>query len=99
MFDEPKHVSSGTLKNSFDRRSLLIGGLQAGVGVLLAARLGWIALVQNEKYSTLAESNRVNLTLVPPRRGALVVTRHDDRGRRGPGVAGHRSVRARSHLP
>ncbi|MFO1256273.1 MAG: penicillin-binding protein 2 [Sphingomonadaceae bacterium] len=72
MFDEPKHVSSGTLKNSFDRRSLLIGGLQAGVGVLLAARLGWIALVQNEKYSTLAESNRVNLTLIPPRRGAFL---------------------------
>ncbi len=72
MFDDPKHVSSGTLKNSFDRRSLLIGGLQAGLGVLLAARLGWIALVQNEKYATLAESNRVNLTLIPPRRGAIL---------------------------
>ncbi|MEY4952578.1 MAG: penicillin-binding protein 2, partial [Pseudomonadota bacterium] len=72
MFDDPKHVSSGTLKNSFDRRSLLIGGLQAGVGVLLAARLGWIALVQNEKYTTLAESNRVNLTLIPPRRGPVL---------------------------
>ena len=72
MFDDPKHVSSGTLKNSFDRRSLLIGGLQAGVGMLLAARLGWIALVQNEKYTTLAESNRVNLTLVPPRRGPVL---------------------------
>ncbi|MBS3929224.1 MAG: penicillin-binding protein 2 [Sphingomonadales bacterium] len=72
MFDDPKHVSSGTLKNSFDRRSLLIGGLQTGVGVLLAARLGWIALVENEKYTTAAESNRVNLTLIPPRRGAIL---------------------------
>lgn len=72
MLDDPKHVSSGTLKNSFDRRSLLIGGLQAGVGVLLAARLGWIALIQNEKYTTLAESNRVNLTLIPPRRGPVL---------------------------
>lgn len=72
MFGEPKHVSSGTLQNSFDRRSLLIGGLQTGLGVLLAARMGWISVVQNDKYATLAESNRVNLTLVPPRRGAIL---------------------------
>ena len=72
MFGEPQHTSSGTLSNSFDRRSLLIGGLQTGLGVLLAARMGWIGLVQNAKYETLAESNRVNLTLVPPRRGAIL---------------------------
>jgi len=72
MFDDPQHVSSGTLKNSFNRRSLLIGGLQTGIGVLLAVRLGWIALIQNEKYATLAESNRVSLTLLPPRRGAIL---------------------------
>lgn len=72
MFGEPKHVSSGTLKNSFERRSVLIGGLQAGIGLLLAGRMGWIALVQNDKYATLAESNRVSLTLVPPRRGAIL---------------------------
>ena len=72
MFGKPQHTSSGTLSNSFDRRSVLIGGLQTGLGVLLAARLGWIGLVQNAKYETLAESNRVNLTLVPPRRGAIL---------------------------
>lgn len=72
MFNEPAHVSSGTLANSFDRRSVLIGGLQTGIGVLLAARMAWIGLVQNDKYATLAESNRVNLTLLPPRRGAII---------------------------
>ena len=72
MFGEPQHTNSGTLSNSFDRRSILIGGVQTGRGVLLAARLGWIGLVQNAKYETLAESNRVNLTLVPPRRGAIL---------------------------
>ena len=72
VLGEPQHTSSGTLNNSFDRRSLLIGGLQTGLGVLLAARLGWIGFVQNAKYETLAESNRVNLTLVPPRRGAIL---------------------------
>lgn len=72
MFGEAQHVSSGTLRNSFERRSVLIGGLQATIGVLLAARLGWIGLVENEKYKTASESNRVNLTLIPPRRGAIL---------------------------
>ena len=66
---EAPHVSSGTLKLAFDRRSMVVGAVQGGLGVLLAARMGYIALVQNERYRTLSESNRVNLTLVPPRRG------------------------------
>ncbi|MFN3517552.1 MAG: penicillin-binding protein 2 [Novosphingobium sp.] len=72
MLGGNRHVSSGTLKNSFERRSILIGGLQTAVGVLLAARMGWIALVDNEKYKLASESNRVNLTLIPPRRGAIL---------------------------
>ena len=72
MNDIPKHVSSGTLRNSFERRAVVLGGLQATIGALLAVRMGWIALAQNEKYSTAAESNRVNLTLTPPRRGLIL---------------------------
>ena len=72
MFGEPRHVSTATLRNSFERRSVLIGGLQVGVGVLLAVRMGWIGVVQNAKYATASESNRVNLTLIPPRRGWIV---------------------------
>ena len=72
MFASKRHVSSGTLKNSFDRRSIVIGAMQGGVGMLLAARLGWIAVLQTEKYKLEAESNRVNLTLVPPRRGWII---------------------------
>ena len=72
MLGGEKHVSSGTLQNSFERRSVVIGGLQATIGVLLAARLGWIGVIQNAKYATAAESNRVNLTLIPPRRGAIL---------------------------
>ncbi len=72
MLGEQQHVSSGTLKNSFERRALLIGGLQAGIGMLLAGRMAWISLAQNDKYATLAESNRVNLSLIPPRRGAIL---------------------------
>jgi penicillin-binding protein 2 len=66
------HVSSGTLSNAYDRRALVIGGLQAAVGVLLAGRAAWISLAQNQKYTLAAESNRVNLTLISPRRGAIL---------------------------
>ncbi|MGB5777533.1 MAG: penicillin-binding protein 2 [Allopontixanthobacter sediminis] len=62
-------VSSATLKNAFDRRSFVMGGVGGGVGMLLAARMGYIAIAENEKYATESESNRVNLSLIPPRRG------------------------------
>ena len=67
-----QHVSSGTLKNSFDRRTVVIGAIQGGLGVLLAARVAWIGVAQNEKYKLESESNRVNLALSPPRRGWIL---------------------------
>ncbi|MES2493287.1 MAG: penicillin-binding protein 2 [Pseudomonadota bacterium] len=67
-----RHISSGTLANSFDRRSVVLGAVQGGVGVLLASRMAWIALAENERYQTLSESNRVNLSLIPPRRGWIL---------------------------
>jgi len=66
---KPRHVSMATLRNSFDRRSLFFASMQGGVGALLAGRLGYLAVTQNEKYQLEAESNRVNLSLIPPRRG------------------------------
>lgn len=68
-------VTSGTLKNSFDRRTVVLGAIQGGLGALLATRMGYIALFENEHYKMLAESNRVNLTLIPPRRG-WILDRH-----------------------
>ena len=62
-------VSSATLKGSFDRRSVVVGAVGAGIGTLLAARMAYLAIAENEKYTLEAESNRVNLTLIPPRRG------------------------------
>lgn len=72
LLGSSKHVSSGTLKNAYDRRAMLIGGLQAAVGILLAGRVAWISLAQNKKYTLASESNRVNLTLISPRRGAIL---------------------------
>ncbi|MBO9498439.1 MAG: penicillin-binding protein 2 [Novosphingobium sp.] len=64
--------TAATLRHSFTRRSFLIGGVQGGIGLLLAARMGYLAVAENEKYKMQAESNRVNLTLIPPRRGWIL---------------------------
>ena len=71
----PNRVSAGELSNAFDRRTFVLGGLQGGVGVLLAARMAWLSVEQNEKYQLASESNRVDLTLIPPRRG-WILDRH-----------------------
>ena len=65
-------ISPTTLNARFERRSFVLGAVGAGVGTLLAARMGYIAIAQREKYETEAESNRVNLTLIPPRRGWIL---------------------------
>ena len=57
---------------TFSRRAWLLGTAQGAFGLVLAGRMGWIAVAQNEKYSALSESNRVNMTLIPPRRGWLI---------------------------
>ena len=62
-------MTAAILTNRFERRTFVLGALQTGVGVLLATRLGYLAVAQNEKYRADSESNRVNLTLIPPRRG------------------------------
>ncbi|MEL7446628.1 MAG: penicillin-binding protein 2 [Pseudomonadota bacterium] len=67
-----QNISASKLKNTFDRRSVVIGSIQGGIGVLLAARMGYLAIAENEKYKVESESNRVNLTLIPPRRGWIL---------------------------
>ncbi len=66
------NISSSTLKNDFDRRSIMIGTVMGGIGVILAARMSYLAIAENEKYQVESESNRVNLSLIPPRRGWLL---------------------------
>jgi len=72
---EVRSVTSIALKQRFDRRAFVLGAVQGGVGLLLAVRLGYLAIFENEKYRLASESNRVNLTLIPPRRG-WVLDRH-----------------------
>ena len=67
-----RHMSAGILRNSFDRRAVVLGSVQGGIGCLLAGRMAYLAIFENEKYKLEAESNRVNLSLIPPRRGWIL---------------------------
>ncbi len=69
------NVTEASQRFSFTRRSLLMSAAQLGVGGALIARAAWLAIAQNDKYTLLSESNRVQLTLIPPRRG-WIVDRH-----------------------
>lgn len=67
-----KTLSSAQQEFTFTRRTMFIGGVQAVFGVVLAGRMSYLAIAQNEKYTLASESNRVNLTLIPPRRGWFI---------------------------
>ncbi len=54
---------------------LFVGGAQVAFGGVLLARLGWLSVAQNEHYQLLSEGNRVQLIVVPPRRG-WIIDRH-----------------------
>ena len=71
----PKNITEASLSFTFTRRAMVLGAIQGGIATLLATRMGWISVAENEKYSLLSESNRVNLTLIPPRRG-WIIDRH-----------------------
>lgn len=78
----PRPVEAGAIKIqrittahqslTFSRRMVLLGGAQVAVGGVLISRLGWLSVAENQKYSLLSESNRVQLIPVPPRRGWII---------------------------
>lgn len=57
---------------TFTRRAMVLGGLQVAVGGVLAGRMAWLSIAQNEHYRLMAEDNRVQLILIPPRRGWII---------------------------
>ena len=65
-------LTEATQQMRFSRRTMLVGGLQATIGALLAVRMGYISVAENERYQMLSESNRLNITPVPPRRGWVI---------------------------
>ncbi|MBA3512049.1 MAG: penicillin-binding protein 2 [Sphingomonas sp.] len=51
---------------------VLAGGAQVAIGAVLIGRLGWLSVAENERYQLMSESNRVQLIIVPPRRGWII---------------------------
>ncbi len=70
-----KIITEASQSYSFNRRAVVLGAAQAGVGLVLAGRMAWLSVAENARYQTLSESNRLNMTLTPPRRG-WIVDRH-----------------------
>jgi penicillin-binding protein 2 len=65
-------LTSGQADLVFSRRMLFVAGAQVAVAGALVGRMGWLAIKENEKYNLLSEDNRVQLIIVPPRRGWIV---------------------------
>ncbi|NNC48668.1 MAG: penicillin-binding protein 2 [Sphingomonas sp.] len=67
-----RRITEANREALFTRRLVLVGGIQAAFGALLVGRLAFLSITQNKYYQTLAEDNRVQLIIVPPRRGWIV---------------------------
>ena len=65
-------ITESSQANTFSRRAFLISAGQVGLAAVLAGRMGYLAIAQNQRYSDLAESNRVQMRLIPPRRGWIL---------------------------
>ncbi|MSO53835.1 MAG: penicillin-binding protein 2 [Rhodospirillales bacterium] len=62
----------GDRSRIFSRRAAILGGGKILLLSTLAARLYYLQVIEAERYATLAEENRINLRLLPPRRGRIV---------------------------
>ena len=69
---KPSNYTSAHQSITYSRRMLLVGGAQVALGGALIARLGYLSVAENEHYKLLSESNRVQLIVVPPRRGWII---------------------------
>lgn len=65
-------ITENSQRYTFTRRALVVGALQGGFATLLATRLGYLSVAENEHYKLLSESNRFQTMLVPPRRGWII---------------------------
>ncbi|MFM2045403.1 MAG: penicillin-binding protein 2 [Pseudomonadota bacterium] len=57
------------------RRMIVLGGLKAAAVSALVGRLYYLQIVESDKYTMMAEDNRISLRLLAPPRG-LIVDRH-----------------------
>ena len=57
---------------TFSRRAFIVGAGQWAIAALLAGRMAYISIAENERYASLADTNRIHMRLIPPRRGWIV---------------------------
>ncbi|MEM6682421.1 MAG: penicillin-binding protein 2 [Pseudomonadota bacterium] len=65
---ETEALRTGT----FNRRALLLGGLQLAAFAALGGRLYQLSVVDGERYRTLADDNRLSLRFLAPLRGRIL---------------------------
>jgi len=53
------------------RRSLILGSLQLSFAGLLALRMKYLQIEQADQFRLLADENRINIRLIPPKRGEI----------------------------
>ena len=64
--------NDATREQTFTRRAMLLGGGMGLVGTMLTARMAYLSIFEGERYQLASEENRVQLQLIPPRRGWIV---------------------------
>ncbi|KMW59824.1 Penicillin-binding protein 2 (PBP-2) [Candidatus Rhodobacter oscarellae] len=69
MKRSPADITESTRR--ITRRGLILGGTQLAFMGGLALRMRFMQVEEAEKYSLLAEENRINLRLLPPARGLI----------------------------
>ena len=57
---------------SLTRRALMLGGIQAGLLSTLVGRMYYLQVLQSDRYTMLAEENRINMRLLAPSRGQIL---------------------------
>ena len=65
-------ISENSQVYTFTRRAMVLGAAQGTVAAALGIRMGWLSIAENARYNLLSESNRVQMRLIPPRRGWIV---------------------------
>ena len=56
----------------FSRRAFVLGAGQLTIFGILGARLGYLQVMEQEKFQTLSDKNRISLRLIPASRGEIM---------------------------
>lgn len=56
----------------FNRRSVVVAGLQGSLMAALFGRLYYLSVVESERYTMMAEENRIDMRLLSPIRGRIL---------------------------